>query len=396
MRPKTCFRDPLVALPSANARPDITSPDVVGCLANTRFKAPVPLVTGRPLDPNVADASPGPVYMIPPAAGVFRHPSLPRPPTILFGSGMRWRAEIGASPGSGSYDPGRSGYQAPQWSIRSRSVEIDRSGLVPDPGTYDVTKQRVDRLAKGFTLVGRREYSDVRDAGKRPGPGEYNVKHKFNSTVTSIPNWSFNMARRFYRLLSCKVHATHTISINSLAREETAPASVGPRLSWDEYFMALAALTARRSKDPATQVGACIVNSERRVVGVGYNGFPAMGAVSNDQLLPWSKDGDGPLDTKYLFVCHAELNAVMNKNQPLLKDCSIYTTLFPCNECAKIIIQSGITRVVYLSDAKKTLVSMRASRKMLLLAGVTLQQFISTTPTLDLFISSNSSNCSCH
>ncbi len=197
MRPKTNFGDPLIPLPSAKARPDITSPDVVGCLDNSRYKAPVPVITARPLDPSISDASPGPVYMIPAAAGVFRHPSLPRPPSMLFGSTSRWRSEFSSGPGAGHYQPARHGHRQPQWTIRSRSVAIDRSGLAPDPGTYDVTKQAVDSLARGFTLVGRREYVDSKDAAKRPGPGEYNVKHRFNSTLSAIPNWTFSMAKRF-------------------------------------------------------------------------------------------------------------------------------------------------------------------------------------------------------
>ncbi|EER14403.1 Deoxycytidylate deaminase, putative, partial [Perkinsus marinus ATCC 50983] len=116
----------------------------------------------------------------------------------------------------------------------------------------------------------------------------------------------------------------------------------GPRednLAWTEYFMALAHVTAMRSKDPSTQVGAVIVNPDKKVVGIGYNGFPSMGEIDNDALLNWGKKGDKPIDSKYWFVCHAEMNAIMNKNQHDIRDCAIYTTLFPCHECTKLILQ---------------------------------------------------------
>ena len=131
-------------------------------------------------------------------------------------------------------------------------------------------------------------------------------------------------------------------------------------LSWDEYFMAVALLSAQRSKDPNTQVGACIVNRENKIVGVGYNGFPI--GCSDDEL-PWGRDGD-PLNTKYLYVCHAELNAILNSVPGNLKDCSLYTVLFPCNECAKVIIQSGIKKVVYLNDKYAGTDSVKAAKIM--------------------------------
>ena len=109
-------------------------------------------------------------------------------------------------------------------------------------------------------------------------------------------------------------------------------------LSWDEYFMSIAMLSAMRSKDPSTQVGACIVNSEKRILSMGYNGMPKH---CSDDEFPWDRDGS-PLSSKYLFVCHAELNAILNCNSGSVKGCTVYSTLFPCNECAKAIIQSGI------------------------------------------------------
>ncbi|KAF4750553.1 hypothetical protein FOZ63_000751 [Perkinsus olseni] len=147
----------------------------------------------------------------------------------------------------------------------------------------------------------------------------------------------------------------------------------GPRednLGWAEYFMALAHVTAMRSKDPSTQVGAVIVNPDNKVVGIGYNGFPSMGEIDNDALLNWGKKGDKPIDSKYWFVCHAEMNAIMNKNQHDIRDCAIYTTLFPCHECAKLILQAGITHVYYASDSHHDTDSARASRRMLRLAHV--------------------------
>jgi dCMP deaminase len=141
-------------------------------------------------------------------------------------------------------------------------------------------------------------------------------------------------------------------------------------LSWDEYFIAVALLSAQRSKDPNTQVGACIVNPDNKIVGVGYNGFPT--GCSDDDL-PWSRQGD-PLATKYPYVCHAELNAVLNSIPGSLKNCRIYTALFPCNECAKVIIQSGIKTVIYLSDKYAATDSVKASKIMFDQAGVTYRQ----------------------
>lgn len=132
-------------------------------------------------------------------------------------------------------------------------------------------------------------------------------------------------------------------------------------LSWDEYFMAVALLSGLRSKDPNTQVGACIANKQNKIVGVGYNGFP-MGC--SDDELPWSRDGRF-LDTKYPYVCHAELNAVLNSISSDLHNCRIYVALFPCNECTKVIIQSGIHEIIYLSDKYKDTDPVKAAKIML-------------------------------
>ena len=140
-------------------------------------------------------------------------------------------------------------------------------------------------------------------------------------------------------------------------------------LTWDEYFMGLAHLSALRSKDPNTQVGAAIVDENHRVVSVGYNGFPT--GVSDDEF-PWSREGD-VLTSKYAFVVHAELNAILN-SQRSVRGCTIYVSLFPCNECAKAIIQAGITCVVYESDKYDGTEGNVASKRMFHDAGVELIQ----------------------
>ncbi len=140
-------------------------------------------------------------------------------------------------------------------------------------------------------------------------------------------------------------------------------------LSWDEYFMGLAHLSALRSKDPSTQVGACIVSSDKKVVGIGYNGLPR---GCNDDTFPWGREG-AYLETKYPFVVHAELNAILNSHSDL-RGCSLYVSLFPCNECAKAIIQSGITKIVYESDKYSNENNVIASKKMLEKARIELVQ----------------------
>lgn len=144
-------------------------------------------------------------------------------------------------------------------------------------------------------------------------------------------------------------------------------------LTWDEYFMGLAHLSALRSKDPNTQVGAAIVDENHRVVSVGYNGFPT--GVSDDDF-PWSREG-GVLISKYAFVVHAELNAILN-SQRSVRGCTIYVSLFPCNECAKAIIQSGIKKIVYESDKYNGVDTNIASKRMLKAAGVELIRISNT------------------
>ena len=136
-------------------------------------------------------------------------------------------------------------------------------------------------------------------------------------------------------------------------------------LSWDEYFMGIAFLSGMRSKDPSTQVGACIIDEDKKIIGIGYNGFPI---GSSDDNMPWDKEGEF-LETKYPYVVHAELNAILNSIKSL-KNCTIYVTHFPCNECAKAIVQSGIKKVIYFSDKHKSLDSTKASRRIFENAGV--------------------------
>ena len=142
-------------------------------------------------------------------------------------------------------------------------------------------------------------------------------------------------------------------------------------ITWDEYFMGLALLSSERSKDPSTQVGACIVSPDLKIVSVGYNGAP-MG-YDDDKDMTWERDGDF-LDTKYAYVCHSELNAILNSNVPV-KGCKLYVTLFPCNECAKVIIQSGIKEVVYLSDKYKGTKENIAAKKMFDACNVSYKEY---------------------
>ena len=139
-------------------------------------------------------------------------------------------------------------------------------------------------------------------------------------------------------------------------------------ISWDEYFMGVSLLAAKRSKDPNTQVGACIVDINNVILSTGYNGFPV--GCSDDDL-PWDRTGE---DTKYPYVVHAELNAILNSGGKSLRGATIYVGLFPCNECAKAIIQSGIKEVVYLNDKYANEKSTLASKRLLGMAGVKLRR----------------------
>lgn len=142
-------------------------------------------------------------------------------------------------------------------------------------------------------------------------------------------------------------------------------------ITWDEYFMSMAVLSSQRSKDPNTKVGACIVDQDHKIVSNGYNGMPI--GCDEDQL-SWNK-GEG-LDSKYLYVCHAEFNAILNtRDGAALRGCTLYVTLFPCNECTKAIIQKGIKEVVYLDNKYADTTTTQASLKMLHLAGIKIRQY---------------------
>lgn len=137
-------------------------------------------------------------------------------------------------------------------------------------------------------------------------------------------------------------------------------------LSWDEYFMGVAKLSGMRSKDPNSQVGACIVSGDNKILSMGYNGFPI--GCSDDEF-PWAREGD-ELDKKYVYVVHSELNAILNYRGGSLEGAKLYVSLFPCNECAKAIIQAGIRTVVYDDDKYALTASVIASKRMLDAAGV--------------------------
>lgn len=152
-------------------------------------------------------------------------------------------------------------------------------------------------------------------------------------------------------------------------------------ITWDEYFMGVAILTAQRSKDPNTQVGCCIVDKEQRILSTGYNGLPW--GCSDDEY-PWEREGSDQNATKYPFVVHAELNAILNARGKNLTGAKLYVALFPCNECAKAIIQSGIAEVVYLSDKYAATPATLASRRMLSSAGVKMTPFTGRTDSIVL------------
>lgn len=139
-------------------------------------------------------------------------------------------------------------------------------------------------------------------------------------------------------------------------------------LSWDNYFMAIAKLSSMRSKDPSTQVGACIVSQDNRILSIGYNGAPN---GFDDDKFPWAREGN-PIETKYFYVCHAEMNAIMNYrgNKRDLENAKIYVDLFPCNECAKLIVQAGIKEVIYLSDKYAGQDAFLVSKKLMDACGV--------------------------
>ena len=151
-------------------------------------------------------------------------------------------------------------------------------------------------------------------------------------------------------------------------------------INWDEYFMGIALLSSERSKDPNSQVGACIVSNDNKILSIGYNGFPV---GCNDDDLSWEREGDFQ-NTKYPYVCHAELNAILNYTGSTIKGSKMYVALFPCNECAKAIIQSGIKEVIYKDDKYKDTDMVKASKKMLDMSGIKYKQYKSRGIKLEL------------
>lgn len=158
-------------------------------------------------------------------------------------------------------------------------------------------------------------------------------------------------------------------------------------ISWDEYFMGVADLSGMRSKDPNTQVGACIVSEDNKIMSMGYNGFP--NGCSDDEF-PWAREVKGengdPYNTKYLYVTHSELNAILNYRGGSLEGSKLYVTLFPCNECAKAIIQAGIKTIIYKEDKYPDSPSVRASKRMLNAAGVRYYQYEKTARTIEIHV----------
>ena len=147
-------------------------------------------------------------------------------------------------------------------------------------------------------------------------------------------------------------------------------------ISWDEYFMGIAMLSAMRSKDPNSQVGACIVR-DNKILSLGYNGMPI---GCDDDIMPWGREGDD-LDTKYMYVCHSELNAILNAGKDL-HGSTMYVTLFPCNECSKAITQSGIKELVYAENKYENELSTQASLKLLTLAGIKIRKYEGRIPSI--------------
>ena len=150
-------------------------------------------------------------------------------------------------------------------------------------------------------------------------------------------------------------------------------------ITWDEYFMGIAKLAAERSKDPNTQVGACIVNDAHKIVSIGYNGMPT---GINDKKMPWAREGEF-LKTKYPFVCHAELNAILNSNTDL-RGCTLYVALFPCNECAKAVIQAGIKKVIYADDKYAKTDGVKASKIMFRKCHVKMSKYKPSGKTVEI------------
>lgn len=151
-------------------------------------------------------------------------------------------------------------------------------------------------------------------------------------------------------------------------------------IDWDSYFMGIALLSGQRSKDPSTQVGACIVSQDKKILAVGYNGAPT---GYDDKELPWEREGKF-LETKYAYVCHAELNAILNNKGSNLEGATIYVYLFPCNECAKAIIQSGIKKIIYMCDKYDGTEENIVSKKLLNYCGIECEKYEKRNKTIEL------------
>ena len=160
---------------------------------------------------------------------------------------------------------------------------------------------------------------------------------------------------------------------NKMAQEECAMGNKRKDyISWDEYFMGVAMLSGMRSKDPNTQVGCCIGSQDNKILSMGYNGLPK---GCSDDVFPWNREGEDPLDTKYVYTVHSELNAILNYRGGSLEGAKLYVSLFPCNECAKAIIQSGIKEVIYDSNKYENSTAVQASMRMFDAAGVNYHQY---------------------
>ena len=152
-------------------------------------------------------------------------------------------------------------------------------------------------------------------------------------------------------------------------------------ISWDEYFMGVAKLSGMRSKDPNTQVGCCIVSQDNKILSMGYNGLPT---GCSDDVFPWAREGEDPLETKYVYTVHSELNAILNYRGGSLEGAKLYVSLFPCNECAKAIIQAGIKELIYADDKYEHTMSVIASKRMLKSAGVKFERYKYTERRIEM------------
>ena len=253
-------------------------------------------------------------------------------------------------------------------SIRASRILLTMAGVRMRP--YKPTHQRVELdFTKALEMGGYDE--DCVEGGDKCGK-------------TSPIKDAQKTAASLHRDLLMKEANYDPIAVGSSKREGA--------LSWDDYFLSMALLAAQRSKDPNTQVGACIVDPTRRIIGLGYNGFPT--GCSDDDL-PWARHSEqGELHKKYVFVVHAEVNAILNKGSASVRGATLYVALFPCNECAKVIVQSGIREVVYMSDHYHDTDGCRASRILFQMAGVHLRKHIPTPRSICIRLAKeNSDNC---